>query len=362
MRILLVCLLCPILLSAQNLWAREPKLEPGKVHQLASPKHDRPYWLFVPSKYSKKKSWPLVISSHGAGGSGKGEMRPWRGLANTHGFIVACPDMVTATNHRKQSSTLPASEEDDDVVMSIVDFVSSKFRVNRRAVMITGYSGGGNPSYHTGLRHPDVFTHICTRGGNFAPQQIPDEETIARGRKHLQIYIFFGERDHVYIIGKDGNSGHAHDARDALKEAGYENVRFEKVPGMGHESRPQTAAKWLGEYVAGNKQRFKAGDQADQLLAKAEVATQKRKYRDAIKHLRKAEALEKKHALRPVAPAKLAAVDEAGKALLEEARRTREGGDAKAALKQVAEVARDFKGLPSGAAARELAKAWKAGG
>ena len=31
-------------------------------------KHDRAYALFVPSKYSRKSSWPLVISSHGRGG------------------------------------------------------------------------------------------------------------------------------------------------------------------------------------------------------------------------------------------------------------------------------------------------------
>jgi poly(3-hydroxybutyrate) depolymerase len=165
-------------LMAPAAWAREERLGPGRAHALTTEKHGRGYVLFVPSKYSKRSSWPLVVSSHGRGGSGAGEMRAWRGLANKHGFIVACPDTVTATHDREPTSSLSPSQEDDEVLMSIIEAVSARFRVNRRAVMITGFSGGGNPSYHSGLRHPEVFTHICTRGGNFAPQQIPTDEAV----------------------------------------------------------------------------------------------------------------------------------------------------------------------------------------
>ncbi len=338
----------------------EKARKPGKVHSLKSRKHDRAFSLYVPSKYSKKSSWPLVISSHGRGGSGEKEIRSWQALANNHGFIVACPNMVTATNHYETSSNLPAWKEDDEVLLSIYEEICETYNVNRRAVMITGFSGGGNPSYHSGLGHPEVFTHICTRGGNFAPQQIPtDARVLSAGRKKLQIYIFFGERDHVLIIGDDGESGQAHQARDALAGAGYENVKFEKIAGMKHQSRPDIAAEWFGAYLKANKKRFKAGDKADKMLAKARAAIEDEKYGAAVKELLKCRALETKEGLESLAQPQLDALDEIGRKRIEEAKAAREAGDVKAADKLLASVARDFKGLPSGEAAKSLQAAWR---
>lgn len=349
-----------VLFLAVSAAAKEAPLKPGKIHKLKSPKHGRPYSLYVPSKYSKKSSWPVVFSSHGRGGRGAKEIGAWTGLANSFGFIVACPDMVTATHDLKTTSSLSPSEEDDEVLMSIFDHICAHFRVNRRAVMITGFSGGGNPSYYSGLRHPEVFTHICTRGGNFAPQQVPyDKKVRAAGNQHLHIYIFFGENDHVLIIGDQGNNGQAHAARDALKEAGYENIEFERVPGMGHQSRPRKAAEWFGAYLAKNRKRFKAGDKADGYLEKARAALTKGKVKDAISQLRKCETLEQKSGLRPAARPALDAIEKTGREQLAEAARLHAGGDLKGARKIADRVKRDYRGLPVEKAAKELLAKWK---
>lgn len=358
MRTLLTALLLLCLATAAA--SKDAPLKPGKIHNLKSPKHGRPYSLYVPSKYSKKSSWPVVFSSHGRGGRGKREIGAWTGLANSCGFIVACPDMVTGTHDLKTSSSLSPAEEDDEVLLSIFEFICSKFRVNRRAVMITGFSGGGNPSYHSGLRHPEVFTHICTRGGNFAPQQIPGSDKVrAAGKERLQIYIFFGENDHVLIIGDQGNNGQAHAARDALKRAGYENIEFEQVPGMGHQSRPRKAAEWFGAYLDKNKKLFKAGDKADGMLEKARKALAKGKTKDAISQLLKCEKQEQKYGLEPAARKELDAIEEAGKQKLGEAEALRQGGDAKGARKLAETVKRDFRGLPVEKVAKALLDTWK---
>ncbi len=341
--------------------AKEKAPETGKVVAMTTTKHERAWSLYVPSKYSKKKSWPLVISSHGRGGSGKGEMRAWQALANKHGFIVACPDMVTATNHRPAKSSLAPSEEDDQVLLEIFATVSKHFRVNRRAVMVTGFSGGGNPSYHSGLGHPEVFTHICTRGGNFAPQQVPyDEKVLEAGRKHLRIYIFFGDKDHVLIVGNPDGTGQAFTARDALKKAGYENIEFERVQGMKHQSRPDKAAAWFGAYLQANAKAFKAADKVDGMLSKAEAALAKGKPKDAVKQAIKARDLERKSKLKELSADILARLEKRGREALEQATAAHEGGDVKGALKAAASIKRDYKGLPVADEAAKLEKAWKA--
>ncbi len=349
-----IVLTCLALLLAPSALAKDaPRLEPGKVHHLKTKKHDRAWSLFVPSKYSKKKSWPLVISSHGRGGSGKGEMGPWRGLAGKHGFIVACPDMCTATHNRPTKSNLPPSQEDDEVLLEIYETICSQFRVNRRAVMITGFSGGGNPSYHSGLRHPDVFTHICTRGGNWAPQHLPhDDKVLAAGRDHLQIYVFWGEKDHVLIIGNPHGTGQAYKALEALKQAGYKHIKEEQVPAMGHKSRPDLAATWFGEYVSANAKKFKAGDKVDDLLAKARKDIGKKRFSTAVKHVVKAAKEEQKHELRPLSPTVKAELEEHGTTMLDEAKKLKEGGDLKGASRLASKVAREFKGLDVAAEAK----------
>ena len=357
-----LALLASALLPAPSACAKDTPLKPGKVHELKTKKHDRAWSLLVPSKYSPKKSWPLVISSHGRGGSGAGEMRGWQGLANKHGFIVACPDMCTATHNRPAKSNLPPSQEDDEVLMEIFETVCAQFRVNRRAVMITGFSGGGNPSYHSGLRHPDVFTHICPRGGNWAPQHMPhDEKVVAAGKEHLQIYVFWGEKDHVLIIGEPHGTGQAYQALKALKEAGYKNIKEEQVPAMGHKSRPDLAATWFGDYVEKNAKLFKAGDKVDDLLEKAAALIEKKKYAGAIKLVLKAAAQEKKHTLRASSDGLLATLEEAGKARLADAEKLKESGDLKGAAKAASAIAREFKGLDVADAAKALQASCKEG-
>jgi len=362
MRIAPLAAAIAIALASAPLAAAEKKLETGKVLELTSKAHGRPYSLFVPGNYSPKVSWPLVISSHGRGGAGKGEMRAWSGLAKTHGFIVACPDMLTATTeeHRQGTSKLPRAEEDDEVLLSIFEEVSGQFRVNRRAVMITGFSGGGNPSYWTGLRHPDIFTHICTRGGNFASQEIPtDEKALAAGREKLQIFIFYGEHDHPLIVGEGGNPGQAVQAHEALTKAGYKHVTIEQVPGMKHESRPKKAAEWFADYVAKNRKLFLAGDEVDGLIDDAKAMVEKEDYRKAVRALVKAREVEEKNGLDSRAKAEIDALNAIAMKMIDEAKKAQAAGDSGEALKILGKVTRDFRGLPAYDEALALKKEWK---
>ena len=119
--------------------AADRTLKPGSVLHRKSLAHARPYSLYIPAKGSSRSSWPVVISSHGRGGSGKGEIGQWTGLAKKSGFIVACPDMCTATVNRPPTSGLEPAVEDEQVILSILEELRANFRVNPRAVI--SYAG-----------------------------------------------------------------------------------------------------------------------------------------------------------------------------------------------------------------------------
>jgi len=349
-----------VALAAAPLPAAGKKLETGKILHLKSEKHSRPFSLFVPGNYSPKVSWPLVVSSHGRGGRGKNEIGAWTGLAKSHGFIVACPDMLTATNDLTGTSGKPPAVEDEEVLLSMIETISAEFRVNRRAMMITGFSGGGNPSYWTGLRHPGIFTHICTRGGNFAPQEIPsDEKVVAAGRDRLRVFIFYGEFDHELILGKDGQPGQAKQAYDALRKAGYKHVTIEKVPGMKHQSRPKKAAEWFGEHLTKNRKLFAAGDQIDALIDDAKASLAKKNYRKALRSLKKARGIEEKSGLASRAEGELDDLNDIGMKMIGEAQEAHSAGETGEAMKIIGKVTRDFRGLPVYEEALALKKEWK---
>jgi len=355
-----IAILALLLLTSSASAKTDPGLKPGKILHRTSAEHAHPYSLYIPSKYSRKVSWPVVVSSHGRGGSGKGEIRQWKRFADEHGFIVACPDMCTATVNRPPTSRLAPAVEDEQVILSILDELGRQLRLNPRAVMVTGFSGGGNPSYWTGLRHPHRFTHICTRGGNFAPQHIPtDEKILAAGRTRLAIYIYYGEKDHPLILGEGGKPGQAVLAHDALKKAGYANVTIEKIAGMKHQSRADIAAGWFGENLVKNRKAFAAGDKAGALIEKARASLEKGRVSAAIRDLQKAEKIETKAELESRAAKELEAVNARGAKLLAQAKAAREAGDAPEAKKLLGKILRDYRGLPCATEARALQKAWR---
>ncbi len=347
-------------LLAPSALAADPPLKAGEIIHLTSKKHAHPWSLYVPSSYSPRASMPLVISSHGRGGTGKKEINQWIGHAKNFGFIVACPDMCNATVNRPPTSNLRPEVEDDEVLLSIYEQICENFKVNRRAVMITGFSGGGNPSYYTGLRHPDLITHICTRGGNWSPGwAVTDEALLKAGREKLSIYIYYGDNDHPLILGKDGQPGQAQEACDWLTKAGYKNVKFEMIAGMGHASRSDLAAKWFGEYLEKNRKLFAAGDKADLMTEKIRESIEKEKYSSACRDLKKLADLEEKSGLAPDSEKIAAELTKIASGLIDQAKEAEAGGENAKALKIVGKVARDFRGLPIADEAKELLKAWK---
>jgi phospholipase/carboxylesterase len=53
--------------------------------------------LYVPSIYSASKPAPLVVMLHGAGGSARGALRPFRELADEAGLVLLAPESRNAT-------------------------------------------------------------------------------------------------------------------------------------------------------------------------------------------------------------------------------------------------------------------------
>ncbi|MBN2489444.1 MAG: dienelactone hydrolase family protein [Planctomycetes bacterium] len=175
----------------------------------------RQYTLIVPKRYSAKRSWPLILSLHGAGGNGSGEIDfLWsRHLSEWPGLIAA------------PSGVPPGAQwfpEQVPFVLGVIEDVCRRASIDTNRVYVNGFSNGGNGAWFYAQNHPGRFAAACTRGGgNPTP-------ALLLNLLHVPIYIVHGDQDRVIAVD--------HDRRDAkrLSELGY-TVEYTEVAGGGHK-------------------------------------------------------------------------------------------------------------------------------
>jgi poly(3-hydroxybutyrate) depolymerase len=238
---------------------RAPKLpeelrlsaEPGKqIYKAKSGGYaEGQFAVYVPNAYSADTPMPLVFSSHGAGGNGPGEMGEWEPLAEQYGFLVVCPSYACAAAGGTDEDKVAQIRQDAAMLDEVLRRVLGSFNVDRKHVMHTGFSGGGNPTYYLAMIHPEVFTAICFRSANYHGTKFFMTRDLAAWRDR-PVYIFWGDQDHDLIIKP--TPGHDPEGPAGLlflQQIGCRNLKHEVLPGGGHASRADLAAKWFAKEV-----------------------------------------------------------------------------------------------------------------
>ena len=197
--------------------------------------------MYVPSYYIPDRPWPLVVTLHGTyvWESYSKQIKEWKQLAEAHGFIVAAPKMRSASVQGilpvMHSSRMKALREDDKMILSLLKTLSADYTIDSKAVMLTGFSGGGLPVYYTGLSHPDKFNLLVARSSNSDIKQF-EEIAFTKEAKQLPIYIYWGKDDFSRICDQSWQ------AYRFLKERGFTVEKKEKSG--GHIRRPEIAYEY----------------------------------------------------------------------------------------------------------------------
>ena len=197
------------------------------------------FTLSVPADYVPGKPTPLILALHPGG-----ERPPYYGemflrqvaapaLNDLHAVMVA-PDCPTRTW---------AEEGADRAVMALLDKILSDYTIDRKRVLITGFSMGGGGTWFMAARHPDFFTAAIPIAGPLRDQKVEQLGTIPT-------FVIHSRDDQLVPFGP------SEAAVKTLQGMGRP-VAFEPLTGVGHYqmggyiSTLRQAGQWVVDRWAG---------------------------------------------------------------------------------------------------------------
>lgn len=131
---------------------------------------DRDGVLYVPASYRPEPRAPLVLSFHGAGGSGRRSLPRLQALADAAGFLLLSPDSRESTWDVVRTGFGP----DVEFVDQALELVFTRYAVDPLRVAVEGFSDGASYALSLGLLNGDLFTHVIAFSPGFLLAERPE--------------------------------------------------------------------------------------------------------------------------------------------------------------------------------------------
>ena len=186
--------------------------------------------LYVPGGYAADKPAPLVLMLHGAAGSARGALRPFRELADDAGLVLLAPE--------SRGPTWDAIRGDYSTDIAFIDraleSVFKRVAIDPARLTIEGFSDGATYAIGVGLTNGDLFQRIIA----FSPGFILPVDPHAKPR----VFVSHGTRDQVLPIDQCSRR-----IVPELQRARY-NVVYREFDGP-HAVPPEMAKEaiaWMG--------------------------------------------------------------------------------------------------------------------
>lgn len=228
-RLVLLALLLVAMSSFRSFAADEPM--PGqqvaqKLVSQADPNSSLGYWLFLPKDYgTDNREWPVMLFLHGAGERGE-DLK----VVKVHGppkLVDQRPDFpfILISPQCPKDHWWPGDVQ-QHLLAELLDHVLTRFKADRRRVVVTGLSMGGFGSWEMTARHPNVFSAsvpICGRGDPQAGERL----------KSTPFWVFHGAKDFGVPLK------FSEMMVDAVTKAGGQ-AKLTVYPEAGHDSWTET--------------------------------------------------------------------------------------------------------------------------
>ena len=187
--------------------------------------------LYVPAGYVANKPAPLVLMLHGATGSARGALRPFRALADEAGVVLLAPE--------SRGGTWDAIRGDYGIDIAFIDralkSVFERVAIDPARLTIEGFSDGATYAIGVGITNGDLFQRVIA----FSPGFILPVDPHAKPK----MFISHGTQDQILPIDQCSRR-----IVPELQRARYE-VQYREFDGP-HTVPPEIAKdalKWVSQ-------------------------------------------------------------------------------------------------------------------
>jgi predicted peptidase len=219
---LMICVGCGATMGAKMTKAGEQNAQvfSKKITKVV----DCNYPLYLPADYGKSKDkWPLIMFLHGAGERGnKLEDLKKQGLpkmiaqGKNFDFIIVSPQCPKDIWWPEQT----------DILITLLDEIEAKYRVDTDRVYLTGLSMGGFGTWTLAEKYPKRFAAIAPICGG-------SEQYAATRLKKVPVWAFHGAKDNIVPLVR------SQEMVDAVKKAGGD-AKLTVYPEAEHDSWTET--------------------------------------------------------------------------------------------------------------------------
>jgi predicted peptidase len=210
---------------------RHGKQEARTFKKKVSRRVETDYLLYLPEGYEqqKKERWPLIFFLHGIGERGT---NAWK--VAVHGPPKVAPKM-TNFPFIVVSPQCPNGEWwSTDVLMTLLDDVVERYRVDQSRIYLTGLSMGGFGTWSLALEHPERWAAVAPICGGGNPLYMLSYDAKRRAAlKSLPFWVFHGDKDGAVPVQESERMA------AALKKFGCD-VKLTIYPGVDHDSWTRT--------------------------------------------------------------------------------------------------------------------------
>jgi predicted peptidase len=199
------------------------------------------YQVYVPSNWTKKEKWPVILFLHGAGERGAdGLLQTEVGIGTViRRYPERVPAIVVMPQCPREHWWLePAMQAQ---ALGALNQSVKEFNGNPARLYLTGLSMGGNGTWEIAANNPGKFAalapicgpvRILPRYGSLVSDELQSEkryQLIAQKIGKTPVWVFHGEKDPVVPASE------SQQIVDAFKAAGGD-VRYSEYVGVGHDS------------------------------------------------------------------------------------------------------------------------------
>ena len=177
------------------------------------------YWIYVPTSYDATHNTPftLFVWLHGCGGLSSGDISTVS-PGGAQNYIAIAPD-------GREGSCWNVSA-DPATVLAAVAAVRTHFNINRRRVIVGGYSSGGDLAYRTAFYNASLFAGVLAENTSpFRDTGSSESASLAAATWRFNVVHLAHTDDDTYPIAG------VREETDAMKAAGFPIQRIERPGG-----------------------------------------------------------------------------------------------------------------------------------